>query len=260
MLKQASKNDLNSILDFVKKKKNENIYIIADIESIEYDCKDFIVWYSEDKNKINSVFLKYKNNMIIYSDNEYYEVREIFEIINDNNITRINGFEDSMKPLLPFLKDYYKLTESFFCAIDDTKHLIDSKRTEILNDQNIEIASQAMNEVVEFEASFDESYQMLNSKLKQNLPTRLLKINNKVVSFASVSTISTYSAMIVAVFTVPNERGKGYAKEVLSSLIKDMKKINKECCLVYENETAGKLYMSMGFQSLGKWLIFDYKK
>ena len=258
MIKLAEKNMLSSILDFAKTKYSENLYIIADIESIAYDLKKFMIWYNENDGKIDAIFLKYKNNIIIFSENQQYNKNEVVNLIKNYNIKRVNGFENSLAAILSDLKDDYKIKECYYCVLRNSSNLRASCRTELLNNKNIGMVSEAMSEVPEIEMTQKECLENLQYKLDKNLPTKLLKIDNKVVSFASISTISSYSAMIVTVFTIPSERRKGYSQEVLSSLIVDMCNQNKECCLIYENEIAGNLYSKLGFKSIGKWLTLDY--
>ena len=62
--------------------------------------------------------------------------------------------------------------------------------------------------------------------------------------------------MIVGVGTHPNYRNQGYATKCIVKICKELLDEQKIPCLFYDNEEAAKIYKKLGFQELGKWIIY----
>ncbi|OEH93812.1 GNAT family N-acetyltransferase [Bacillus solimangrovi] len=64
------------------------------------------------------------------------------------------------------------------------------------------------------------------------------------------------TAMIVGVATHPEHRGNGLVSMVMESLLIEVLKEGKVVGLLYDNPHAGGLYKKLGFQDIGKWVIY----
>lgn len=256
MIRLAEKKDLPDILDYAKQNYNENLYIISDIENFMYDKDVFSIWYDKVDDMINFILLKYRDNAIIFNENQDIDVQKVTELLKKNNIKRINGLNNSIKFLFPNLLHEYKIQKCKYCVLKNTgKKTNEEDKMESLNERNIEKVSIAMSKVPELDMTKEDSFYYLKNKLEKKLPTKLLELNGNIVSFAATSTVSSLSAMIVGVFSIPNMRKKGYSTKVLTALITEIFSRNLDCCLVYENDIAGKLYEKLGFNIIDEWII-----
>lgn len=256
MIRLAEKKDLPDILDYAKQNYNENLYIISDIENFMYDKDVFSIWYDKVDDMINFILLKYRDNAIIFNENQDIDVQKVTELLKKNNIKRINGLNNSIKFLFPNLLHEYKIQKCKYCVLKNTgKKTNEEDKIESLNERNIEKVSIAMSKVPELDMTKEDSFYYLKNKLEKKLPTKLLELNGNIVSFAATSTVSSLSAMIVGVFSIPNMRKKGYSTKVLTALITEIFSRNLDWCLVYENDIAGKLYEKLGFNIIDEWII-----
>lgn len=88
-----------------------------------------------------------------------------------------------------------------------------------------------------------------------------IRKNNKIVSCALTTTETNDAAMIGAVFTEPEHRNKGYARDCVLSLCKELISHNKTPYLFYESDSLllSRMYTSMGFSKINSWLVATKK-
>ncbi len=85
--------------------------------------------------------------------------------------------------------------------------------------------------------------------------------DNKIVSCALTTTETNDAAMIGAVFTEPEHRNKGYAKDCVLNLCKELILNNKTPYLFYESGSLllTRMYTSLGFSKINSWLVATRK-
>jgi predicted GNAT family acetyltransferase len=87
-----------------------------------------------------------------------------------------------------------------------------------------------------------------------------IKQNNKCVSTVSTVADTTKSAMVVAVATDPEYRGKGYASTLMIKLLHEyLVNRKKSLCLFFDNPSAGAIYHRLGFKDIDQWVMLVRK-
>lgn len=88
-----------------------------------------------------------------------------------------------------------------------------------------------------------------------------LKFNDKIVSIASRAREDSQVCAISHVFTLPEYRGKGYAKQVVSKLCRDILNEGKTPYLFVDsaNPISNHLYLSLGFHYVIHQVQYNYK-
>ncbi len=79
---------------------------------------------------------------------------------------------------------------------------------------------------------------------------------NRAARFAACALLNVEGSdggIIGGVFTLPEARGKGYAKACTAALCKDLQRDGKMPCLFYENPIAGRVYRQLGFEQVEPW-------
>ena len=85
-----------------------------------------------------------------------------------------------------------------------------------------------------------------------------IKDQGKMISTVSTTAETTKSAMVVAVATDKNHRKKGYASFLMKALMNlYFEEKHKTLCLFYDNPEAGKIYLRLGFETMGMWTLCD---
>ena len=74
------------------------------------------------------------------------------------------------------------------------------------------------------------------------------------VSSATAALFGSY-CIIIGVATLPMERGKGLAKQVMARLVLEMEAAGLKTYLFYSNPSAGNTYRAVGFRDIADWKI-----
>jgi predicted GNAT family acetyltransferase len=82
--------------------------------------------------------------------------------------------------------------------------------------------------------------------------------DGKFVSTVATTADTTINAMVIGVATIPGYRNKGYASILMTHLMDEyINKKNKSLCLFYDNPSAGKIYLRLGFKDIGSWVMMS---
>jgi len=130
------------------------------------------------------------------------------------------------------------------------------------NNKNINIKKirfRNINKVAKLYEVIDEFENTTAESIKNGLKTGrgyCIEMNRQVVAMAKSTSENKSHAMIVGVGTHPNYRNQGYATKCIVKICKELLDEKKIPCLFYDNEEAAKIYKKLGFQELGKWIIY----
>jgi len=253
--------DQEKVLEYLYKEASLNIFIIGDIENYGFD-KDFQTIYGEfDKdNNYMSVLLNYRENMIYYSDKEYFN-EEWLKVINTFDYKFFSGSKKLIALIEPYIEGTTNKTMYFAEAksieidnngdYEEVIELKDEKDASLLYDLLIDIP--------EFFGMKDQKREdFIDRKMqhKSDGLTYIIKRDEKVISSAATVAETSINAMVIAVATDKDYRKLGLASKIMIKLIKeyiDNKK--KYLCLFYDNPEAGKIYKRLGFKDVDFWVM-----
>lgn len=77
----------------------------------------------------------------------------------------------------------------------------------------------------------------------------------RILSCALLNVEGSDAALIGGVYTLPFARGRGLASCCTSALCEELLRDNKLPVLFYENQIAGRVYRSLGFEEIGRWAV-----
>ncbi len=86
-----------------------------------------------------------------------------------------------------------------------------------------------------------------------------IKEDDKILSAATLTSISDKTAVVVSVFTVPEAEGKGYATKCISKLLNEYAE-NRTILIFFSNPIAKKVYLNLGFEVDDTLLMYDNKQ
>lgn len=261
MIKKLKQEDQKMVLDYLYQDVSYNIFPIGDIEAFGMET-DFQRVYGEfnEKGDLLSILLRYKENAIYTSHLQHFN-QAYLDILKLDPSEFISGKAELMALIDPFLDGYTK-KEMFFCMADHMKKTyepsLEIKRLETKED--IIKLFDLLKTIDEFsylkrtKEAFLESY-MKTLKMGINY---IIEEDDIIVASVATTAETSKNAMVVAVATLENHRHKGYASALLLKLmhtyIIDKK---KALCLFYNNPEAGKIYMRLGFEPIGKWTMYQ---
>lgn len=257
MLRKLDKTFEYSLLLFLKRNPEINLFIIGDIENFGFD-KDFQDVWAEynDEGEYVAVLLRYRTHFVFYSDSLNYDIDGFSTIIESyKECTDISGEASVIKPLLDRLK-WTKTREQYFAKLNKDKFIFDDKEDKVIK-AKIEDAKgiydlrQYIEEFKDFKTSFESMRESLSGDGSR---TYIIKDKERVVSSASTSAENSILAMVVSVMTHPNYRKKGLASRCVSQICHELISEDKGLCLFYDNPKAGSIYKKIGFKDIGKWI------
>ncbi len=258
MLVKGNLNNIDLIMNYVKKEPSINLFIIGDIEQFGLN-EDFLeVYLQYQNNAITACILRYYRNAIVYSHTDNFNTDEIIDLLKTFNFRYLSGKKTVIDKLIPYLDDIDKINECYFCELRDGKDLpkvtLDIK-TATVDD---------LNKIYELSKLVDFASEDFFESAKRRLETKagrcyFIETDNRAVSTAQTSIEASTSAMIGGVTTHIDYRNQGYATQVVSKLCQDLINENKMPCLFYHNPKAGSIYHRIGFQDIDNWITIKMK-
>lgn len=263
MIRKLNKDDKTSVLEYLYQDLNFNIFPIGDIETFGFES-DFQRVYADldEHGNYLSVFLRYRENAIFHSHLSTFNI-DYLPIFERDPFLYISGKSNTMNLIKPYLEDF-DCREMYFCAAKAIKtnpiknHIV----KKVKSTKDCERLYDLLSIIEEFSIYKKDKERFVKDKLDslQMGTTLYIKEDDKMVSTVATTAETTKNAMVVAVATDPKYRNKGYATTLLLSLM-DLYINNKkkDLCLFYDNPDAGKIYLRLGFENIGTWMMCDKK-
>ncbi len=266
MIRLLKESDRGSVLEYLYQDLNYNIFPIGDIETFGFSNPIQVI-YGEFDNTGHylSIFLRYRDNGIYYSHNNYFnkEWLKIFDQERFNFFSGKSDLTDLVKPYLPSFTTH----RMYFCRANKLNHngTIDKEGIkELSTKEECSKLYDLLIQIEEFGMVRQSKEEFKKNKLESATKmgkTLYIEEDNKIVSTVATTAETTKNAMVVAVATDKEYRNKGYASKLMLALMNDyINNKNKELCLFYDNPSAGKIYLRLGFEYIGMWDVFKRKK
>jgi uncharacterized protein len=257
MIRILKSNDNESLVYFLSKEKELNLYILGDIEAFGYDS-DFQVFWGEFNNecKLIAVLLKNYDNFIFYS-RDNFDCLAFAQILKNENFYRLAGEKSIIEQFQNFL-EYSSKSFGYLAKLNSDKLLIknfqDKNIIPVLSGDAEDIVK-LYNETEEFKGSYnvDKIKTRIENKIRRGY---CIKENEKIVAIAQSTAENNLSAMIIGVCTHQSYRNKGYASICVSRICNELLHNGKTLCLTYTNPKAGSIYKKLGFEDIGEWITY----
>ncbi|GAU78907.1 GNAT family N-acetyltransferase [Fusibacter sp. 3D3] len=264
MLIKAKEMNRKEILAYCIDEPSINLFIIGDIELYGFDLDFQEIWIQKELETINGILLRYHENFILYSKGKM-NFTEILELLKGYKVNMISGKASVLMSLYPLISALYSIQEMHFAELSGDKLL--EKNTEHVVFAEAEDAhdiAMAYGRIQEFESLYPGGFegrhkQILNRIVSGEGTHMFIKKNGQIISHGNTAAETSQSAMIGGVMTLPDHRRKGYAKTVVSAICQRLIDDGKKACLFYEGEISQKLFESLGFKEIDKWVVLGGK-
>ncbi|MCF7924612.1 MAG: GNAT family N-acetyltransferase [Candidatus Izimaplasma sp.] len=261
MIRKLAEKDRDKVLKYLYQEPGYNIFIIGDIETFGFE-QDFQRIYADidDAGSYISVFLRYRENAIFYSHNNYFN-KDYLRIFEDDPFQVISGKKSMTEVIEPYLKNFKKI-KMYFCEAKKLKMPLIKHRfkiKEIKTEAECEKLFDLISQIEEFAIFKNNRSDFIESKMKSIQMGTTLYIENKgkIISTVATTAETKKSAMVVSVATDPKYRNNGYASLLMQELMQRyFTDLQKSLCLFYDNVNAGKIYLRLGFETIGEWNIY----
>lgn len=265
MLIQATKKDLEKIIQYVKAFPSENIFILGDLDDYGLD-HDFQQVYLEIKDEqINCVYLRFYDSLVIYSEGNEVDIQSGMKLINALKPNVINGLKRVIDLFNPSLILEYDEELCYFCKLKHKDQLetdLDCCIFASIEDAtSISEGTMQIEEFTKHGSNLETEIKKTIKKFETNKSINVvIKQEGKIIAHGNTACESKTSGLIGGVYTLPGYRGKGYASKIVSSICLDLLARNKEACLFYNNPLAGSIYHRLGFVTFDQWVMLSKRK
>lgn len=256
MIVKATKKDEKRLLDFANKAPAINLFIIGDIETYGFDNEFQEIWFEEIEGKIEGIYLKFRDNFIVYSERGKMNPKEVADLILANGINHINAIETSGDLVYPYLEEFFKRIPTYYCILDDKTHLSHDSNVVSPKEEDCELIASELAKITEFGMGEDECKAGIKRHFEQKSRQLFIKDEQGLISYANIAVESSSAGMVVSVFTSELARGKGYATKVVSALTYDLVQEGKTACLFYNNPNAGAIYHKIGYKDIENFIMY----
>lgn len=103
-MKKACEKDKITILNFLRKDIANALYMYIDIKKYGLLNENVDVWYEDKTNCLSTVIMRYHNSITIYSKDSSLIFDDVLSIINNYNVTIVNGNYESITNFAKYLK------------------------------------------------------------------------------------------------------------------------------------------------------------
>lgn len=268
-IRRLKEKDREELLQYVSEEIEINFFFVGDVESFGMEGEMVSIYVAESEENWEWTFCIYAGRYgLLYSQKEDYDTASVLALIEDlsrqQKITCISGKLSLVERLAPFFPDL-SVTSTYMCRCSrlnagELPILPKEAQERPLEDGDIPGMIDLYMNLEEFrqqyEGRIEESIQIQKESFRAGNMAVGIYEDGKLVSVASTSAACKTGAMVVGVGTREGYRGKGYARRAVLSLC--MQAFERGCgflCLFYDNPTAGKIYHSLGFETVGKYAM-----
>ncbi len=255
--------DIPAVLKYISSEPEMNLFIEGDIQA--YGLESEVATLYAFGQDWDCLLLRYYSNYMITSNKESFDTKPVAEYLKDKNIQCISAKET----LLEQMTSYYPaltLQGTYMCRLQkkDFKAVkaegISPKQLDASNAQDI---IDLYKQIEEFAKPYIEREEEKLKQTKDNYEKGLqgygIFDDSKLICTGYTTAQTTTGAMIVGVATHPDYRKKGYASLLMRHLCGECFNTGLSfLCLFYDNPSAGAIYHSLGFETIGRWGMLKF--
>jgi len=263
MIRKLTSADREIAQTLLQREPEINLYMLGNMEAIGFDA-DFCEFWGDfdERGELRGIADRYFTGWVVYGrpDADWEALAALID--DDATATRLQDNPGGIPSLLPLLSRHRAAEVNVeelmrLSAVDFTPQSIPegvTVRRATLDDKDA---------LVDF---YRDAGNMHRSEAGIERPLRDTTVfvgtrEGKIVCTALTNAEIADRAMIGGVYTLPDERGKGTARAVVSVLCADLLQRGKTPALYWVNPSAGKVYRTLGFKAIGEWraVLLEYR-
>lgn len=259
MIRKLNESDREALMKLTGQEPAINLFIIGDVENFGFD-QDFMELWGEfdSRGELIAVLLRFYRSYLPYAGGAF-DAGGFAELLRGHKEAEmISGSSDivhAFRGKLEFREEKEMLFAELVAMNDEIRTAASAQPgIQKATVHDVEAICSLTDQIKEFAGSSEDSRNSLHKTLESGTGrTYFVEQDGKVVATASTSAENSRSAMLIAVATHPDYRGRRLATGVVAQLCTDLLEEGKSLCLFYNNPQAGVIYKRLGFRDIGTW-------
>ncbi|WIV18893.1 hypothetical protein QPK24_21630 [Paenibacillus polygoni] len=255
MLKQCNSSWTTAILDYIKEDYSKCLYTYINFQKYGFKNNNFKIWVSlNDQGGITALIARYYTGVHIYCRSDDYIVEDLVFFIRENSPSIVNSTGPIIKRIEVFFTDY----TAHYGSVGQVKKIpcVSSKLIEEASLDDMYDIAKLLSEDDGLGRHYD--ILLLEHQLKERYNegfgrNYIIKKRGVIVSHCATYAQTNQIGVTSGIFTVPNERGNGYAHQIYCKLCFDLLQEGKEVFAYYYTLQAHRLHEKVGFQVISSW-------
>lgn len=256
MIVRCKEEDISTVFEYIGEDYGKCLYIFIDLKKFGLNDENFNLWIQyNEKNNICGIISEYFGGIQIYSKEEDLLLDEITDFIKEKDTHVLFAIKPIIDKLKPFLLEYEQETGTVGELIE-LKYPPNPKAYSAPIDEFEEIVKiVAEDEDIGKPYGFESLYEQYTQRKQENFGRNfvLRDDDNEIICHAATYAELPELAVIGGVITSASYRGKGFSKETLSSLCKELKDENKRIFSFFYIPAAERMHYGVGFEKLEDW-------
>lgn len=248
-------------MGYLSGEKEYNTFLLADLRAygFDMDCQD--VWMDMTEGRCCCVYLRYYNNLLIYSREDHIDKESLDFILQNHHILVIMGKEKLLSQAKDMIgKDYLSSSKQLYRLPEGT-----IPGTSLKGEQAVPVKARLedVDDIYTFLGSIPQisglyrSKEMIRDRIMRNEGVHLfVRKDGRIISHGNSTTGSDETVMIGGVATDPDFRDRGLASMIVSMLSKIILDQGKIPCLFSGADTQT-FFERLGFERLGGWTTLE---
>ena len=266
MIRLAEEKDRATLLDYLRREPEFNLFIIGDILACGVRSEQMEIVIEAQRGAVDAVLLRFRASFILCTYDRDADLAGLAGRINTTLATPgawfVSGKKATIDRVEPLLQR--KPSQSHDQIFSVCRELKPDVPLASLGAVGLAVPADA-DEILDLWESAFGTPQPREHLAKDIAGGDRLTIvrdhaSGKIVSTAAAVSESDSSAMIVGVATHSEHRGKGYASACVWRLVSDLRARHKSACLFFHNPAAGSIYRRLGFTDIGFWKMLKFEK
>jgi predicted GNAT family acetyltransferase len=256
-VRQLGEGHRPQLLSFLRQDPANNIFLIGNLAAFGVRGRNTAFWGAFRQANLAGAAMLHNENACFYAPDHSCLDQLLPKVSQALNLSGELELMEGVVSRLPAHRLVWA-TNEFFCRLvasnfqpQDTRGVRPAVAADLSLLTDLYVQGDASSRLSRVQVSEHTERQLASSRY------HVLVSGGEIVCAAAAVAETEDTAMIVSVLTAPAVRNRGHASAVVSSLCAELLSRGKTPHLFYreDNEAAGRVYLSLGFESIGRWKL-----
>lgn len=263
MLKLAEHKEIESILSYLRKDVVNCIYIYTDIYMYKLNNPNMKVWVDRDGDVYKEIVMKYHDSFQLYSNSDDWDLKGTLSLVEEYDISMINGRVEMIQKLKPYLKDRYEDSYGTIMRLSAVKEFGQDNIVEMATLDDVPEIANLLAEDEYYSSSYtvEELVEQLSERISTGMGrSAIIRQDGKIVAHCASFTEAGGIAVSAGTITKKEYRGKKYGLIVENYMNKMMNQLGYQWFGFILEEQRVDIFVELGNKVVSRYGKFVKRK